>query len=108
MVLPDGEIYSGESNLVLPYQLNQKSKVHHGHLVVRTAIPVRYSSRKTGEDGDLVVKILGNGFRLVYVDAKLSIYDRFDFSNIANAVLGHARVTVSRIYRFFFKLKSNK
>lgn len=107
-LLPDGEIYTGESNLVLPNRLNHAPRVHHGHLVIKRTIPTRYSSRKTGEDGELVVEILKNGFQLVYIDAKLSIYDRFNVANLVEAFTGHTTVTLSRLYRFLLELKLKK
>lgn len=106
--LPDGEIYSGESNLVLPDCLDHASRVHHGHLVIKRTIPFRYSSRKTGEDGELVVEVLKNGFQLVYIDVKLSIYDRINLANVVEAFAGHATVKLSRIYRILLDLKLKK
>lgn len=104
-ILPPGDIYSGQSNLELPSNLKEKSRVHHGHLIVRRSIPVRYSSRRAGEDGELVVEILKNDYRLIYINAKLSIYDRINFSNLRQTLFGHIQVRLSRIYRCLKKLR---
>lgn len=107
-ILPPGEIYSGESNLELPDTLKISSRVHHGHLVVRRTIPLRYSSRRFGEDGELVVDLLKSNYNLVYINVKLSIYDRLNFPNIKQSIFGHTKVSLSRIYRFLVKFgKSN-
>lgn len=100
--LPSENLYLGQTNLVLPDRIGKYSRVHHGHLVVRREIPIRYSSRKVGEDGELVVEILRNGFRLIYADGKLSIYDRLNLKNVQESITGRAKVILSRIYRFLF------
>lgn len=100
-ILPDKEIYSGQSNLALPSTLRNGSRVHHGHLVVRSSVPVRYSSRRTGEDGELVVEILKSKYSLVYISAKLSIYDRLNILNLKQTLFGHIKVRLSSVYRFF-------
>jgi cellulose synthase/poly-beta-1,6-N-acetylglucosamine synthase-like glycosyltransferase len=105
--LPSGSLYGGESNLLLPAETFKNSKVHHGHLTVRRDVQIRYTNRKLGEDGELVREILKRGYKMVYVSAKLSIYDRFNFSNYFLSMKGHASVQLSRIYRLFFP-KANK
>lgn len=105
--LPSGSLYGGESNLLLPAEIFKKNKVHHGHLTVRRDVPIRYTNRKLGEDGELVREILKYDYKIVYVSAKLSIYDRFNFTNYLLSIKGHALVHLSRIYRLFFP-KANK
>ena len=100
--LPDGNLYAGESNLLLPKGELKSLKVHHGHLTVRRDIPIRYTNRKFGEDGELVREILKYGYNLVYVSAKLSIYDRINWKNLLLSLKGHALVRLSRIYRWLF------
>lgn len=102
---PSDDIYSGQTNLKLPNEFEHVSRIHHGHLIVRRSIPIRYSPRKLGEDGELVVEILKNGYNLSFIDAKLSIYDRLNFSNIRQSFLGHTKVISSRIYRFLRGVK---
>jgi glycosyltransferase involved in cell wall biosynthesis len=100
--LPDGDLYAGESNLLLPEGALKSLKVHHGHLTVRRDIPIRYTNRKLGEDGELVREILKHGYNLVYVSAKLSIYDRINCTNFFLSLKGHALVRLSRMYRLIF------
>lgn len=100
--LPDGNLYAGESNLLLPEGELKSLKVHHGHLTVRRDIPIRYTNRILGEDGELVREILKYGYNLVYVSAKLSIYDRINWKNLLLSLKGHALVRLSRIYRWLF------
>lgn len=103
--LPQSGIYFGETNLELPDDLKAKSRVHHGHLVAKKDLPMRYTSRRIGEDGELIVEILKSGFNLVYINSKLSIYDRLNFANLKDLVLGQITVKLSKSYRFFFKPK---
>ena len=105
--LPSGNLYSGESNLLLPAEILKKCKVHHGHLTVRRDIPLRYTDRKLGEDGELVRGILKHDYNIVYVSTKLSIYDRFNVSNCFLSMKGHSLIQFSKIYRLFFP-KANK
>lgn len=98
--LPSDVLYSGQTNLLLPTTMKNHPRVHHGHLVVRQELPVRYSSRQVGEDGELVVEIIRNGLKLIYADCKLSIYDRLNFTNIKESIVGRIKVTLSRIYRY--------
>jgi glycosyltransferase involved in cell wall biosynthesis len=100
--LPDGNLYLGESNLILPVDELKNPKVHHGHLTVRRNLPFRYTNRKLGEDGELVREILKQGYNLVYVSAKLSIYDRFNGANFFLSLKGHTLVKLSQIYRLLF------
>jgi glycosyltransferase involved in cell wall biosynthesis len=108
MKLPKGDIYFGETNLLLPARLANMSKVHHGHLVVKKEIPIRYSSRRSGEDGELIVELLKNNFNLVFISAKLSIYDRLNYSNMRDSCSGHLRVRLSKVFRIFFKPRSKR
>lgn len=101
-ILPDGNLYAGESNLILPTDNTKKYKVHHGHLTVRRDIPIRYTNRRLGEDGELVCEILRSNFNLVFIATKLSIYDRINMRNCLLSMKGHTLVRLSRIYRLFF------
>lgn len=94
------DIYSGQSNLILPSEYEHLSRIHHGHLIVKRSVPIRYSSRKLGEDGELVVEILKSGYNLTFVNAKLSIYDRLNFSNLRQTFFGHTKVMTSLVYRY--------
>jgi glycosyltransferase involved in cell wall biosynthesis len=100
--LPNGSLYSGESNLLLPTSELNKYKVHHGHLTVRRDVSIRYTNRKLGEDGELVREILKNGYNLVFVTSKLSIYDRLNLTNVFLSIRGHTMVRFSKIYRLLF------
>jgi glycosyltransferase involved in cell wall biosynthesis len=101
--LPPGNLYMGESNVLLPAELSKKYKIHHGHLTVRKNIPLRYTNRKLGEDGELAISILRNKHKLIYLPLKLSIYDRFNLSNVCMSFKGHIIVKSSEIYRLFFR-----
>jgi len=100
--LPDGSLYVGESNLLLPVENFKKLKAQHGHLTVRRDIPLRYSNRKLGEDGELVRELLKHRYNLVYVSTKLSIYDRLNYSNLLLSLKGHSLVQLSKIFRLVF------
>lgn len=100
--LPEGNLYAGESNLILPIAKTKKYKVHHGHLTVRRDIPIRYTNRRSGEDGELVCEILRCDFNLVFVASKLSIYDRLNWKNLFLSMKGHTLVRLSKIYRLLF------
>ena len=106
--LPDGSLYAGESNLLLPVDGFKKLKVHHGHLTVRRDIPLRYTNRKLGEDGELVHELLKHRYNMVYVSTKLSIYDRLNYSNLALTMKGHALVQSSKIFRLFLPKKDRR
>ena len=101
-LLPDGNLYAGESNLLLPTEHSKKYKLHHGHLTVRKDVPIRYTNRKLGEDGELVCKILKHEYKLVFITSKLSIYDRFNWTNLYLSSKGHTLIQFSKIYRKFF------
>jgi glycosyltransferase involved in cell wall biosynthesis len=101
--LPIGNLYAGESNLIVMGLDSKKRKVHHGHLTVRRDVPLRYTNRSLGEDGELILEILKSGYNLVYLPLKLSIYDRFSMRNLHISSLGHIRALISKIYRAFVK-----
>lgn len=100
--LPDGNLYAGESNLILPTDNTKKYRVHHGHLTVRRDIPIRYTNRRLGEDGELVSEILRTNFNLVFLASRLSIYDRLNWTNFFSSMKGHTLVRLSKIYRLFY------
>ena len=106
--LPDGSLSAGESNLLLPIDDFKNLKVHHGHLTVRRNIPLRYTNRKLGEDGELVRELLKHRYSVVYVSTKLSIYDRLNYSNLFLTVKGHSLVQLSKLFRLFVPKKDKR
>lgn len=104
-LLPNGNLYFGEANILLPKNISQKHKVHHGHLTVRKSLSFRYTDRELGEDGELISEILKNNKNVIYLPLKLSIYDRLNFRNLYLSGFGHVKVKASKVYRFCFAKK---
>jgi hypothetical protein len=100
--LPNGNLFFGEANILLPREISHKFKVHHGHLTVRKNLSFRYTDRELGEDGELISEILKNNKNVIYLPLKLSIYDRLNFRNLYLTGIGHSKVKASKVYRFCF------
>ncbi|WP_190277061.1 glycosyltransferase family 2 protein [Candidatus Planktophila versatilis] len=105
---PADNLYRGETNLRLPSNVSKRSRIHHGHATVKTKILLRFSDRRFGEDGELLQKIVNSGLDLVYLDAKLSIYDRLNFSNLSQSARGHLSNYLRLIYRGIFLAKPSR
>ena len=72
----------GLTNLELPSRFGAKARIHHAHAIVRTAVPVRFSSKVRCEDGVFCRDMVYQGFNVIYSNEKLSNYERPTFSNV--------------------------
>jgi glycosyltransferase involved in cell wall biosynthesis len=92
----------GDTNVILPPILSKKNRVHHGHLTVRRENGILYSSRFPGEDGEYARTMLELGRNVVYLNSKLSNYDRFSFSNILSSCVKSIHTFLARKKNYFF------
>ena len=86
------------TNLILPKRVRLFHQIQHGHATVRKSVPVKYSIRPVGEDGEFAQNMLLSGFNVVYLPIRLSNYDRPTFSNLS-------RSTALRIIEILSRLK---
>ena len=87
------------TNIKLPPRMRFLHRVHHGHATVKRDVPVRYSTRSVGEDGEFAQKMLLHGFQVVYLPLRLSNYDRPTFSNLSKSFFLRLVERLSKIKR---------
>ena len=78
--------HSENTNIVLPLQLRFLHRIQHGHATVKRNIPLRYSNKTVGEDGEFAQRVLLGGYRVIYLPLRLSNYDRPTLSNLCNSL----------------------
>ncbi len=96
------------TNLRLPAKMRFLHRIQHGHATVKKDVPIRYSNRPVGEDGEFAQEMLLQGYRVVYLPLRLSNYDRPTFSNITKSLFLRFVERISKvkgililIYRYF-------
>ena len=75
------------TNIMLPPRLRRVHRVQHGHATVKREVPLRYSNRPSGEDGEFAQQMLLKGYQVIYLPLRLSNYDRPTFSNLLESSL---------------------
>jgi glycosyltransferase involved in cell wall biosynthesis len=73
---------AGDTNVILPGNIRNNWKIHHGHATVKRSLEIRYGDRFRGEDGQFCRDVLFSGKNLIYTPNKLSNYDRPTLNNI--------------------------
>lgn len=89
---------AGESNILMPPEFANRYRVQHGHATVKSSVKVRYSDYPYAEDGIFCRDVLFSSYQVIYLSAKLSIYES----------LGVKRVITNAISRTIFELAKFK
>jgi glycosyltransferase involved in cell wall biosynthesis len=90
---------AGESNILMPPEFASIFRIQHGHATVKSSVKVRYSDYPYAEDGIFCRDILYEGHNVVYVSAKLSIYETFSLRGIVQNSTLRAIAEINRLKR---------
>ncbi len=73
---------AGESNILMPPEFASSFRVQHGHATVKSSVKVRYSDFPYAEDGIFCRDVLFSSYKVIYLSAKLSIYESLGIKRV--------------------------
>ncbi len=89
-----------DTNIKLPAKISRFHRIQHGHATVRREIPIRYSTRQVGEDGEFAQRILAQGYGVIYIPRRLSNYDRPTIENLVQSFFLRVIERLSKIKKW--------
>lgn len=81
---------NGDTNVIARDKEGNSWPIQHGHVTIRKSVNIRFS-KEYGEDGRIIRDALENGFEVLYLPNKLSIYNQISFNFAIRSVFRYLK-----------------